>query len=215
MGNILRKNTTQPIGEQDIVVFLVGPAGSGKSTVMQLMHALAMDRQTNPDTYSLDPSTRDVQARRYTFDHIPQNVVLVDTPSFHTGLFDIDAESAMRKWIQLNFSANCHRSGILYLHDLARNPREKGLLMQHHLDTFAKTFPAGYTVPSCVCVVPTIDRGLKPDSSLVQRHGPKLEAAVRSLGVAWNASMFPERFRDEPELARKALRHLLRNISGT
>ncbi|KAL4070206.1 hypothetical protein V8B97DRAFT_1966407 [Scleroderma yunnanense] len=99
MGNTLRKSKTQSIGEDDIVVFLVGPAGAGKSA---LMNALNEDNRVNRNAQSLDPSTRDVQAWTYTFDQIPANIVLVDTPSFHTEIPGFDAEGIMQKWIKLS-----------------------------------------------------------------------------------------------------------------
>jgi len=63
------------------------------------MVALDQDRRANRNPRSLDPSTKEVQAWTYTFKHIPYNIVLVDTPSFHTRIHDFDAEIIMMKWI--------------------------------------------------------------------------------------------------------------------
>jgi len=117
---------------------------------------------------------------------------------------------ALKYWNR--FAEKCRRSGILYLHNLAGNPEEKGLLMRSHLRTFKETFPRGCRAPSRVCVVPTIDEGLKPNCNLVRQHLPKLQAAVNSLNE-WQASMFPQIFRDEPEIACDAIRNLLAYIA--
>jgi len=63
------------------------------------MRVLDNDERANRIKQKLDPSTKDVQAWKYTFNEVPYNIVLVDTPSFLTG-HDIDAEGIMRKWIQ-------------------------------------------------------------------------------------------------------------------
>ncbi|KAL4061756.1 hypothetical protein J3A83DRAFT_4345205 [Scleroderma citrinum] len=203
MGNILGKSKTQNIGEKDVIVFVVGPTGAGKS---RLIGAVDKDRGTSRNAQGLAPSTKDVQAWTYTFERIPDNIVLVDTPSFHTDHDDADAESVMRKWIQSNVPAQCRRSGILYLHNLARNPEDNDQLIRRHLDTFTRTFPNGHCVPSFVYVVPTI-QGLKPGAT-VERHFPKLQAAVNSLSANWKASMSSERFQNESSIACDAVRHL-------
>ena len=88
--------------------------------------------------------------------------------------------------------------------------------MQRHLSTFKGTFPRGCTwVPSRVCVVPTIDKALKPGCNSVQEHFPKLQAAVNSVNSLdeWNASMFSQKFRDEPGIACNAIQNLLGDIA--
>ena len=113
-----------------------------------------------------------------------------------------------------NRFSKCGRSGILYLHNLVGNPDERGLLIQEHLDTFAETFPRGCSVPGRVYVVPTMDRGLIPGSRIFQRHYPRLQTAMHSLHTKWNASMFRQNFRDEPEIAYNAVRNLMQDIAG-
>ncbi|KAL4073397.1 hypothetical protein J3A83DRAFT_4370693 [Scleroderma citrinum] len=190
MGNSIGKSKTKSIEERDVVVFLVGPAGAGKST---LMDVLDKDGRATRNPQSLDPSTKEVQAWTYRFERIQHNIVLVDTPSFLTGVPGFDAEGIMRKWIQLSkFAEKCHDSRILYLHNLAGNPEEQGLMMQEHLDTFANAFPQKRGVPSLVYVVPTIDKGLKPGSEMAERNFSKLETAVKSLSPKWSVSMFPD-----------------------
>lgn len=113
-----------------------------------------------------------------------------------------------------NRFSKCRCSGILYLHNLAGNPDERGLLMQEHLDTFAETFPRTCSVPGRVYIVPTVDRGLIPGSRIAQRHYPRLQTAMGSLHAKWNASMFRQNFRDEPEIAYNAVQNLLQDIAG-
>ena len=65
------------------------------------MNALDNDERANRADRKLDPSTKDVQAWRYTLqEQVPYDIVLVDTPSFLTGYNNVDAEGIMRKWIQ-------------------------------------------------------------------------------------------------------------------
>jgi len=86
--------------------------------------------------------------------------------------------------------------------------------MQKHLDTFANTFPPKSMVPSRVYIIPTIDKGLKPGSRMAEKHFARLQDAVESLNARWNASMFPHRFRDEPEIAYNAVRTLLEGMNA-
>jgi len=65
------------------------------------MRGLVNDERANGVDRKLDPSTKEVQAWRYTLKQVPYNIVLVDTPSFLTG-HNIDAEGIMRKWIQVS-----------------------------------------------------------------------------------------------------------------
>ncbi|KAI6024268.1 hypothetical protein EDC04DRAFT_281097 [Pisolithus marmoratus] len=116
----------------------------------------------------------------------------------------------MTFWLKSRFSKNC-RSGILFLHPLANDPRDRDVLMQRHLDTFAMRFPNKSMVPSRVYVVPT---GNSASAKLGQRLS-ELDSVVKSSYGKWRVSMFPEVFEGQPEMAWSAALLLLKDIVQT
>ena len=60
---------------------------------------------------------------------------------------------------------------------------------------------------------PDVDKGVKANGTLVQTNLWLLwDAAVKLGPTSWNASMFLERFQDEPDIARNAVQQLLADM---
>ncbi|KAI5998382.1 hypothetical protein F5J12DRAFT_324940 [Pisolithus orientalis] len=117
----------------------------------------------------------------------------------------------MTSWLKSRFTKKC-RSGILFLHPLAKDPRDHDVLMQRHLDTFATRFPNKSMIPSRVYVVPTAN---SVDAKLGQRL-PELERLAESSNSnadrKWHISVFPGVFEGQPEIAWSAALLLLKDI---
>ena len=45
------------------------------------------------------PCTTDVVAWKCQFEQAPDNVIVIDTPSFYTDIQDFDAEGKIKSWI--------------------------------------------------------------------------------------------------------------------
>ncbi|KAI6108244.1 hypothetical protein F5141DRAFT_1215985 [Pisolithus sp. B1] len=201
-------NATMPeITENDLVIFVVGPTGAGKSWFTRKLS----QNGVIPSGEIQHPCTKwHVKTWRYNFKNSTNGILIVDTPSFYTD-HDFYAGRFMTSWLKLRFIKKC-RSGILFLHSLAEDPRDLDVLMQRHLDTFATTFPKKSMVPSYVYVVPT---GNSADSKTGQQL-PELESVAKSSygngGRKWRASVFPGVFKGQSEIAWSAALLLLKDI---
>ncbi|KAI6133519.1 hypothetical protein EDD17DRAFT_180907 [Pisolithus thermaeus] len=203
---------TSKVTENDIVIFVVGPTGSGKSWFTKEL-CNSNEIQVEKGQH---PRTKNVHALRCNFKNDPNNIVVVDTPSFHTEVEGFNAEKITTTWIESRFTKKCRASGIVFLHSLARDPMHSDQSMARHLDTFATTFPAGFTVPLLVRVVPTQEPASTLTNQKVDQRRSQLESAMTSLKDngkrKWNASMFTEVFRGQPDMAWEAIRLLLTDM---
>ncbi|KAI6025518.1 hypothetical protein EDC04DRAFT_3143182 [Pisolithus marmoratus] len=211
------------VTENDFVIFVVGPTGAGKSW---LVKELTKSDDVQACKTNLQVSTAAVQAFRCRFRGIGlNNVVFVDTPSFHTGLEGVDAEGITTAWIRSRFNKRCRRSVVLFLHNLVSDPTDSDMLMPHHLETFAMTFPGGFVVPSRVYVLPTREPYVTlPDKRVMGRL-----LQLESITTAWNrlkwhapswnhlkwyASMFPGVFAGQPETAWSVVLQILMDMGA-
>ncbi|KAI5998388.1 hypothetical protein F5J12DRAFT_955853, partial [Pisolithus orientalis] len=156
------------------------------------------------------PCTRwHVSASRYNLKDSTNHIIVVDTTSLHTN-YDFYTERIMTSWLKSRFTKKCP-SGILFLHSLAKDPKDHDILMQRHLDMFAMRFPNKSIVPSHIYVVPT---GNPADAKLGQRLS-ELESVMKSSNVngsrKWHVSMFPGVFDGGPVIAWSAA-VLLKNM---
>ncbi|KIM56731.1 hypothetical protein SCLCIDRAFT_212451 [Scleroderma citrinum Foug A] len=103
------------IGERDIIIAVVGPTGSGKSTFVDRAVGL-------PDTsvgHQLSSCTREVRAVRYS--NGARNIVLVDTPGFrHDSLSNAQVLQGTVDWMK-NYNSDTKFDGLLYLHRISDN----------------------------------------------------------------------------------------------
>ncbi|KAG6331872.1 hypothetical protein ID866_7215, partial [Astraeus odoratus] len=178
------------------VTSVVGPTGAGKSWFTK---ELVNNENVHVGKKGQHPCTKDVQAWRCNFDQGPDNIVIVDTPSFHTEVEGFDAERIMGNWVKSRLAKNCRRSGVLFLHTLARDPTHRDVSMHLHLATFRTIFPPGYPVPSNVYVVPTMDKACKLSDDKVTERLSQLRDQTTSLDPYWHASMVDEVFRGRAE----------------
>ncbi|KAI6110228.1 hypothetical protein EDD16DRAFT_1896205 [Pisolithus croceorrhizus] len=204
---------TSRVTEDDFVIFVVGPTGSGKSWFIR---ELLKSDDIRVAKSGQHPCTKNVQALRCNFNNGRNNIVVIDTPSFHTELEDFDAENEMTRWIKAKLTEKCRGSGVLFLHTLARDPTHYDMSITRHLTTFAMSFDGKFLVPSRVHVVATKDpASILTDEKMNQRW-LQLRHMIGPLNAPsgkWKSSMFSEVFKGEPEQAWKVVQRLLDDIS--
>ncbi|KAI6102807.1 hypothetical protein F5141DRAFT_1132713 [Pisolithus sp. B1] len=139
---------TSRVTEDDFVIFVVGPTGSGKSWFIR---ELLKSDDIRVAKSGQHPCTKNVQALRCNFNNGRNNIVVIDTPSFHTELEDFDAENEVTTWIKAKLTEKCRGSGVLFLHTLARDPTHYDMSTMRRLTKFAMSFDGKFLVPSCAC----------------------------------------------------------------
>ncbi|KAI6017900.1 hypothetical protein EDC04DRAFT_474668 [Pisolithus marmoratus] len=124
---------TTAILPTDIVVFIVGPSGSGKSRFLNIL--LQSGNVHVKVSKGQKPGTTEVHAERCRFDKMKSDIVIVDTPSFYTYI-DPDGEVVVEKWMDSNYTKPCKATGVLYMHNLASNLDDANLRVSKHLGAF-------------------------------------------------------------------------------
>ncbi|KIJ63776.1 hypothetical protein HYDPIDRAFT_29125 [Hydnomerulius pinastri MD-312] len=200
---------TMKISDEDIVVFLVGPSGSGKSWFIS--EVAKSDKIVV--SKGQHPCTKKVQAFKCSFDSGPNSIVFVDTPSFHTEDDDINAEDKMKTWIKTRYTTKCKRVGVLYLHRIATDPAVDPKAIQRHLNTFANAFSGIAYVPQRLHVVATLDKDSdKIKDNVIELRKSRLQDQMKSLDggrVKWRSSMYLHMFEGNPDTAWDAVQELL------
>ncbi|KAI9573234.1 hypothetical protein HD554DRAFT_2167507 [Boletus coccyginus] len=109
----------------DIIIAVMGPTGSGKSTFVRL----ASGCDTPGVGHALRSFTSHVAAIRYWNQASGRYVVLVDTPGFdHTYKSDLDILDLISEWLNSSYKGQKLFSGILYLHRIINNRMADTLL---------------------------------------------------------------------------------------
>lgn len=191
------------------ILYVVGPTGAGKTCFTQQLYK-------NHEGWQ-HPHTKNVDAWRCNFVDGSHNIIVVDTPSFHSYRNNLDTEIGIARWFGSNFTHDIRQSGILFLHSLDSDPMSGDMSMSWHLEMFAKAFPITSTVPTDIYVVPTCN----PDSNLpnerLNQRLSQLETMMEGLnGIgqrSWHASIFPGVFKGQPETAWSAALMLLKSIT--
>ncbi|KAI6039630.1 hypothetical protein EDC04DRAFT_2894974 [Pisolithus marmoratus] len=196
-----RKATT--ILPTDIVVFLVGPSGSGKSWLLSIL--LEMAKTRIPVNKGQKPGTTKVYAERCHFEGLQSDIVLVDTPSFYT-YEGPNAEKTVKKWIGSNYQKP-EGAGILYMHNIASNRLDPNLEVSRHFSAFRRTFPPNLA-PSAVHVVPTIALGAILSAERIDTSMTELRRQADNIG----ASMLGAPFDGRPETAWDVVQELLSEV---
>ncbi|KAF8441313.1 P-loop containing nucleoside triphosphate hydrolase protein [Boletus edulis BED1] len=111
----------------DIVIAVIGPTGSGKSTFVRL----ASGHDVQRTTHTLTSFTNDILAIRFRDQESGRHVVLVDTPGFDDAFkSDLDILNMISDWLNSSYKKGLRLSGILYLHRITDN-RMAGTLLKN------------------------------------------------------------------------------------
>ncbi|KAG6382119.1 P-loop containing nucleoside triphosphate hydrolase protein [Boletus reticuloceps] len=109
---------TEDLEPDDIVIAVMGPTGSGKSTFIRL----ASGRDIQGIGHELTSFTKEVLAIRFRDQESGRHVVLVDTPAFDdTFKSDLDILNTISNWLNSSYKRGKLLSGILYLHRITDN----------------------------------------------------------------------------------------------
>ncbi|KDR82091.1 hypothetical protein GALMADRAFT_276688 [Galerina marginata CBS 339.88] len=117
----LDHQNTQEAGQlspKDIVIAFMGPSGSGKSHIIDILTKRSSQRAA-----TLHSSTTEVRSFRIeNYPRYNNHVVLVDTPSFdNSEVSDLDILRLMNDWLAKRYEEKVLLSGIIYLHRVTDN----------------------------------------------------------------------------------------------
>ncbi|KAG6382093.1 hypothetical protein JVT61DRAFT_734 [Boletus reticuloceps] len=108
---------TEDLGPDDIVIAIMGPTGTGKSTLVRL--ASGYDIRIG---HELKSCTKDILAIRFRDRESGRHIVLVDTPGFDdTYNSDLEILNLISDWLNSSYKKDKLLSGILYLHRISDN----------------------------------------------------------------------------------------------
>ncbi|KAI5998613.1 hypothetical protein EDD15DRAFT_2528063 [Pisolithus albus] len=131
------------------ILYVVGPTGAGKTCFTQQLYK-------NHEGWQ-HPHTKNVDAWRCNFVDGSHNIIVVDTPSFHSYRNNLDTEIGIARWFGSNFTHDIRQSGILFLHSLDSDPMSGDMSMSWHLEMFAKAFPITSTAEPTVVAARNYD----------------------------------------------------------
>ncbi|KAF8420755.1 hypothetical protein L210DRAFT_3574204 [Boletus edulis BED1] len=209
--------------EDDIVVFVVGPTGSGKSWFIK--EATRADSLVK-SSRDYHPFTKKVQAIRCELTDEAKidlrkegikSIVFVDTPSFLTACDDIDAQKEVRTWVeQIERRPRC--VGVIYMHRIETDPVIEPI--QNHLRELTAIPPLGNSHSSVrLHIVISHDTASGNVSEVkIKKHGSSLGTQMDTLIESesrWKPSMHHVHFHGEPEVAWRAVERLLTTGGGT
>ncbi|KAI6039633.1 hypothetical protein EDC04DRAFT_1655871 [Pisolithus marmoratus] len=197
---------TTAILPTDIVVFIVGASGSGKSRFMSIL--LQNANVHVQVSKGQKPGTTEVHAERCRFDGMKDSIVIVDTPSFYT-YDDQDGEMVVKKWMDSNYTRSCKAAGVLYMHNLAFNPDDANLRVSRHLGAFRRTCRQNF-MPTVIRVVPTLSHGARLSEERLRTSTAQLQRQARTEGErGLNISSDGILFDGQPETAWDVVQGLL------
>ncbi|KDQ53007.1 hypothetical protein JAAARDRAFT_39720 [Jaapia argillacea MUCL 33604] len=115
----------EAVSPDDLVIAIMGPTGSGKSTLIDTL----MEQKGQRSGTSLNSCTDKVQAVRVPRDLVSKHisatqsrVVLVDTPGFDdTKKTDTEILKMIGNWLAKTYGNKVKLAGILYLHRISDN----------------------------------------------------------------------------------------------
>ncbi|KAI5997330.1 hypothetical protein F5J12DRAFT_852365 [Pisolithus orientalis] len=197
---------TTAILPTDIVVFIVGPSGSGKSRFMSILL-----QNTNVHvrvSKGQNPGTTEVHAERCRFDGMQSDIVIVDTPSFYTYL-DPDGEDVVKRWMDSNYTKPCKAAAVLYMHNLAFNAGDANLKVSKHLGAFRRACRRNL-IPSVYHVIPTLSYGARLSNERIETSVTQLRGQANDEGAQFcSTSPAGKPFDGRPETAWDVVQGLL------
>jgi len=216
LWNKVKSAPTLSISEDDIVVFVVGPTGSGKSWFIR--EATKGEWVESSEGYH--PFTTQVQATRCELADETEmdlkregvkGVVFVDTPSFFTGYDGIDAHKAIGIWIDRAIYKPRYL-GMIYMHRIETDPAHNPTIQTYLKEFTAIPQISAGRIPLRLHIVMSYDKSSSnfSDSRITKRES-MLRVQMESLSKSrWQPSMHQERFEGEPEVAWRAVEELFR-----
>ncbi|KAF5359590.1 hypothetical protein D9756_003428 [Leucocoprinus leucothites] len=198
---------TEELKESDTVIALMGPTGSGKSSLISTL--AEADQGVGHDLMS---HTSEIKAIRVRVPDEDFEVVLVDTPGFDdTYKSDYEILQMISEWIKQVGHQNILLDGILYLHRISDN-RMAGTPLRN-LDVFEKL--CGPQAFSRVVMVTTMwdeveeDMGMRRENELISSFWRPMMSrgseTVRYLNTADSAWGILGRFLEGPRERLKAI----------
>lgn len=202
--DFLRKRRRMGILPEDIVVFIIGPSGSGKSWFLSTL-------LQNPNVHTLVKVSREhksseVHAVRCRFEGIPNDILLVDTPSFYVD-HGPDAEATLKKWMDSNDTKESWAIGILYMHNIASNLYDDNLRLLKHIGAFRRTCRRDLS-HSTVYVVPSVASEVRLSSGRIEASMSRLQREAAEGGTLMYATLFD----GKPEIAWGIMQGLFNNM---
>jgi len=208
--------STLSISEDDIVVFVVGPTGSGKSWFIKE----ATKGEWVESSRGYHPSTTKVQAIRCELTDEAKtdlkkegvkSIVFADTPSLLTGCDDIDARNAIGTWIDKT-KYKPRYLGMIYMHRIETDPAHEPVIQNYLKELTAISRISGGHLPLRLHIVMSYDKSSSNISdSKITNHTSTLRDQMDSINRSrWQPSIHQERFEGEPEVAWRAVEELFR-----
>jgi len=209
---------TLSISEDDFVVFVVGPTGSGKSWFIKE----ATKGEWVESSRGYHPSTTEVQAIRCELTDEARmdlkkegvkSIVFADTPSFLTGCDDIDAHNAIGTWIdQTKYKPQY--LGVIYMHRIETDPAHEPTVQNYLKEFTAIPRISDGHISLRLHIVMSYDKSSSIISDFkITKHESKLRGQMDSLSKSrWQPSIHQERFEGEPEVAWRAVEELFRTV---
>ncbi|KAF7771742.1 hypothetical protein Agabi119p4_6053 [Agaricus bisporus var. burnettii] len=122
---------TSEIGEDDIIIAIMGPTGAGKSTFVKI----ATGSENVEIGHTLRSSTQHIRTIRCHNPLRHRDVVFVDTPGFDDDTrSDTEILTEVADWLKQTYQAGVKLSGILFLHRITDNRMTNTLV--RNLDMF-------------------------------------------------------------------------------
>ncbi|KAF8811036.1 hypothetical protein BYT27DRAFT_7185146 [Phlegmacium glaucopus] len=173
------------ISEKDVVIFVIGSTGSGKSTFINT--ALAKKSMVVSEPSALVSCTKSIQMFKCTSPWNPfgRSVIFVDMPAFNHSKLDVQRRvpDLINAWLEVNCRGKSVDSGILYLHAMLPRLNEG---FDKHLDPFIKLCHEKGHRPISALLISTMwptNRGTEESAHIkeLEEHFRKSTADVRKM----------------------------------
>lgn len=189
---------------EDIVVFIIGPSGSGKSWFLSTL-------LQNPNVHALvkvsgEHKSSEVHVVRCRFEGIPNDILLVDTPSFYVD-DGPDAEATLKRWMDSNDMKKSWAVGILYMHNIALNPYDDNLRLLKHIGAFRRTCRRDLS-HNTVYVVPSVASEVRLSSERIEASMSRLQRETVDGGTLMCTTLFD----GKSEIAWDIMQELFNNL---